>query len=178
MPPTGHPMRVLFLCTGNSARSQMAELLLNHKAGGRFVAESAGSAPAREVNPYAIDALQRHGYGWIGNRAPRGLDGLVEQRWDLVITVCDRAKEACPLFPGRPAMAHWGMPDPAAVTGTEAEKRRAFDDTLILLDRRIDLLLALPIGRLSRLGLERRLQEIVTARASTPPTASSPDPTR
>ena len=178
MPPSDHAMRVLFLCTGNSARSQIAEMLLNHRAGGRFLAESAGSAPARQVNPYAIEALQRHGYSWTGDREPRGLDGLAEQRWDLVITLCDQAKETCPFFPGQPAMAHWGMPDPAAVTGTEGEKRRAFDDTLILLNRRIDRLLALPVGKLSRSALEKEVEEIVTARTSTPPAASSPDPAR
>jgi arsenate reductase len=160
MQPARRPARILFVCTGNSARSQIAELLFNQKAAGRFVAESAGSAPAREVNPYAIDALERHGHPWPGNRTPRGLDGLVEQDWDFVITLCDRAKETCPFFPGQPVMAHWGMPDPAAVTGTEEEKRRAFDDTLILLNRRIDLFLALPIEKLSRLALERRLDDI------------------
>ena len=160
MQPSGRAMRVLFLCTGNSARSQIAELLLNRKAAGRFVAESAGSEPARAVNPYAIEALERHGYFWTGNRKPRGLDRLVEQDWDFVITVCDRAKEACPFFPGQPVVAHWGMPDPAAVTGTELEKRRAFDDTVITLACRIDLLLALPIEKLSRLALEGRVKDI------------------
>lgn len=160
MQPSGRPLRLLFLCTGNSARSQIGELLLNRKARGRFVAESAGSAPAPQVNPYAIEALERHGYFWTGHRTPRGLDGLAEQDWDFVITVCDRAKEACPFFPGQPVQAHWGMPDPAAVTGTEEEKRRAFDDTVILMNRRIDLLLALPVEKLSRLALENRVGDI------------------
>lgn len=169
-PLSGRALRVLFLCTGNSARSQIAELLLNRKAAGRFVAESAGSEPAGAVNPYAIEALERHGYFWTGNRKPRGLDGLIEQEWDLVITVCDRAKEACPFFPGQPVKAHWGMPDPASVTGTVDEKRRAFDDTVILLNRRIDLLLALPIEKLSRLALERRVEDIGHGGAATPVT--------
>jgi arsenate reductase (thioredoxin) len=159
-------MRVLFLCTGNSARSQIAEVLLNRKGAGRFVAESAGSEPAPRVNPYAIESLERHGYFWPGRRTPRGLDGLSAQDWDLVITVCDRAREACPFFPGQPVIGHWGVPDPAAVTGTEEERRRAFDDTLILLNGRIDLLLALPVDRLSRPALEQRITDIGRQAAS------------
>jgi protein-tyrosine-phosphatase len=151
--------RVLFLCTGNSARSQIAEKVLNRKGRGRFVAESAGSHPAAHVNQYAVEALERYGYFWTGGR-PRGLDGLADQDWDFVITVCDRAKEACPFFPGQPVIAHWGMPDPAAVEGTEDEKRRAFDDTLLTISRRLDLFLALPIDKLSRLALENRVKDI------------------
>jgi protein-tyrosine-phosphatase len=154
--------RVLFLCTGNSARSQIAEKILNRKGRGRFVAESAGSEPAAHVNPLAVEALERHGYLWTGGQ-PRGLDGLPEQHWDFVITVCDRAKEACPFFPGQPVIAHWGMPDPAAITGTEEAKRRAFDDTLLTISRRLDLLLALPVEKLSRLALEHRVKEIGTS---------------
>jgi arsenate reductase (thioredoxin) len=159
MNPVEKPLRVLFLCTGNSARSQMAEKVLNRKAGGRFVAESAGSHPATRVNPYAIEALERHGYFWTGGH-PRGVDHLVNGDWDFVITVCDRAKEACPIFPGQPVIAHWGMADPAAVEGSEAEKRRAFDDALVLISRRLDLLLALPMEKLSRLALEHRVGAI------------------
>jgi arsenate reductase (thioredoxin) len=151
--------RVLFLCTGNSARSQIAEKILNRKGGGRFVAASAGSHPAAEVNPYAIEALERHGYFWTGGY-PRSFDGLTGQDWDFVITVCDRAREACPFFPGQPVIAHWGMADPAAVEGTEAEKRRVFDDTVLLISRRLDLFLALPIEKLSRLALENRVKDI------------------
>lgn len=151
--------RVLFLCTGNSARSQMAENILNRKGRGRFVAESAGSHPAAHVNPLAVEALERHGYFWTGGR-PRGLDGLTDQDWDFVITVCDRAREACPFFPGQPVIAHWGMPDPAAVEGTEDAKRRAFDDTLLTINRRLDLFLALPVDKLSRLALEHRVKDI------------------
>ena len=151
--------RVLFLCTGNSARSQIAEKILNRKGRGKFVAESAGSHPVANVNPLAVEALERHGYFWTGGR-PRGLEGLAEQDWDFVITVCDRAKEACPFFPGQPVIAHWGMPDPAAVEGTEDEKRRAFDDTVLTISRRLDLFLALPIEKLSRLALENRVKDI------------------
>lgn len=159
MPDERKVFRVLFLCTGNSARSQMAENILNRKGRGKFVAESAGSHPAAHVNPLAVEALERHGYFWTGGR-PRGLDGLTGQDWDFVITVCDRAKEACPFFPGQPVIAHWGMPDPAAVEGTEDEKRRAFDDTLLTISRRLDLFLALPMDKLSRLALENRVKDI------------------
>lgn len=160
MEPRDHrAFRVLFVCTGNSARSQMAEALLNRKGGGRFVAESAGSEPAARVNPRALAALREAGIEWAG-RAPRGLDAVRDERWDFVITVCDRAREACPLFPGHPVLAHWGVPDPAAVAGGEEEKRAAFRDALVLLARRIDLLLALPLEKLERLALEAELRAI------------------
>ena len=161
------PLRVLFLCTGNSARSQIAEKILNRKGRGRFVSESAGSHPAAEVNPYAIATLERHGYFWTGGY-PRSVEELVDQDWDFVITVCDRAKEACPIFPGQPVIAHWGMPDPAAVEGSEEEKRRAFDDTILMISCRIDLFLALPIEKLSRLALEHRVRAIGQAGAVAP----------
>ena len=151
---------MLFLCTGNSARSQMAETILDRKGGDRFAVESAGSQPAARVNPLAIEALERHGFFWSG-RPPRGLDGVEQQDWDFVITVCDRAKESCPFFPGQPILAHWGMPDPAAVEGTDEEKRRAFADALILISRRIDLFVGLPIEKLERLALEKRVRAIV-----------------
>jgi protein-tyrosine-phosphatase len=155
----GAPMQVLFLCTGNSARSQMAEALLNAKAAGRLVAESAGSRPAPRVNPLAVEALAQIGIDWRG-RFPRGVDGIIGQPWDLVITVCDRAKESCPILPGHPIYAHWGMDDPAEVVGTEEEKLRAFVSARILLARRIDLLLAIPMEKLERLALERAIGEI------------------
>jgi arsenate reductase len=164
---TNHPLRVLFLCTGNSARSQIAEKVLNRKGRGRFVAESAGSHPAPEVNPYAIETLERHGYFWTGGH-PRSVEGLLEENWDFVITVCDRAKEACPIFPGQPVIAHWGMPDPASVEGSEMEKRRAFDDTILVISCRIDLFLALPMEKLSRLALENRVRAIGQAGAVEP----------
>jgi arsenate reductase len=151
--------RVLFLCTGNSARSQIAEAVLNRKARGRFVAESAGSNPAADVNPHAIQTLRDSGIDWLGH-PPRGMTGLDRERWDFVITVCDRAKEACPVFPGQPILAHWGMPDPAAVVGDEAARRAAFVDALTLISRRVDLLLALPVEKLDRLIVEAQLQAI------------------
>ena len=151
--------RLLFLCTGNSARSQMAEALLNWKGRGRFRAESAGSRPADRVNPHAIETLRDYDVPWAGH-APRGIDGLEREPWDFVITVCDRAKESCPIFPGQPILAHWGMPDPADVVGDEAAQRQAFEAAFLLLSRRIDLLLALPIEKLERLALEARVRTI------------------
>jgi arsenate reductase len=151
--------RVLFLCTGNSAPSQIAETILNRKGRGRFVAESAGSRPAARVNPYAIDVLREGGIEWPGHE-PRGLEGLNRERWDFVITVCDKARETCPVFPGQPILVHWGMPDPAVVEGDDATKRAAFMEALTLISRRIDLLLALPVEKLERLVIEARLQAI------------------
>jgi arsenate reductase len=154
--------RVLFLCTGNSARSQMAEALLNWKGKGRFQAESAASKPAAEVNSQAIATLREYGLPWAGH-APRAVDGLEREPWDFVITVCDRAKESCPIFPAQPVVAHWGMPDPAGVDGDEATRRAAFRDAFLLISRRIDLLLALPLDKLERLALEARVRAIAGA---------------
>jgi arsenate reductase (thioredoxin) len=152
-------MRVLFLCTGNSARSQIAEAILNRKGEGRFIAESAGSRPAARVNPFAIEVLRESGIEWQGHQ-PRGLEGLERERWDFVITVCDTARESCPIFPGQPVLAHWGMPDPAAVEEDAETKRAAFRNALTLISRRIDLLLALPVEKLERLALQARVQAI------------------
>lgn len=153
------PLRVLFVCTGNSARSQIAEALLNRKGAGRFIAESAGSHPAPQVNPLAVRVLAEHGIEWSGHR-PRGMVGLDRTGWDIVITVCDRAKESCPIFPGQPVQAHWGMPDPAEAEGPEEPKVEAFRETLRLLGRRLDLLLALPAAKLERLALADRVRAI------------------
>jgi protein-tyrosine-phosphatase len=156
---TGEPLRVLFLCTGNSARSQIAEALLNHKAAGRFVAVSAGSHPAPRVNPFAIRVLAEAGIPWAGH-PPQGTDALERKRLDIVVTVCDRAKESCPIFPGQPVQAHWGMSDPAEVEGSDAAKLDAFRETLRTLERRVELLLALPAEKLEPLALAQRVREI------------------
>jgi len=137
----------------------MAEAILNQKAKGRVRAESAGSRPAARVNPLALETLAHYGMAWNGH-APRSIDGLEGEPWDFVITVCDRAKESCPVFPGQPMLAHWGMPDPAEVVGDETVRRAAFRDAFLLLSRRIDLLLALPLEQLERLALEAKLQTI------------------
>ena len=121
----------------------MAEAILNAKGRGRFEAASAGSRPAARVNPYALETLREFNIPWSGH-APRSIDGLEREQWDYVITVCDRAKEACPIFPGKPVLAHWSIPDPAEVEGDDARKRAAFRDAFLDLNHRIDLLLALP----------------------------------
>lgn len=160
--------RVLFLCTGNSARSQIAEAILNATGAGRFVAESAGAQPSEGVNVLAVEALARYGFQWTGH-PPRGLDGLDRRAWDFVITVCDRALEACPVFTGQPILAHWGMSDPAAVQGTDDEKRRAFDNAVLLIKRRIDLFLSLPIQKLERFALVQRVRAIGAVRVDRQP---------
>jgi arsenate reductase len=137
----------------------MAEALMNRKARGRFVASSAGSRPAARVNPFAIEALREVGIEWNGH-TPRSVDDFMGEKFDFVITVCDKAKEACPILPGHPIHAHWGMEDPADVEGTDADKSRAFVSARTLIARRIDLMLALPIEKLQRVTLGKRLEEI------------------
>jgi arsenate reductase len=155
----GRPLRLLFVCTGNSARSQIGEAILTRKGVGRIDAGSAGSQPAARVHPLTVDVLREFGVDW-SDRAPKGFDAVVDQHWDLIITVCDQAREACPTFPGRPAFAHWGMPDPAAVVGSDEGRRQAFRDTVHYLSRRIDLLLALPVEKLERLALGQQARAI------------------
>lgn len=150
------PIRVLFLCTGNSARSQIAEALLNWKGKGRFHAESAGSQPAPRVHPLAIETLAAHAIPWSGH-APRGLDAVTQQPWDLVITVCDRAKDACPVFPAGPVLAHWSIADPAHVDGDQVTRGAAFGEAFRQIEGRIDALLALPVETLEPLALAARL---------------------
>lgn len=135
-------LRVLVLCTGNSARSQMAEALLNTRGEGLVEAESAGSHPVERVNPLAVEALAELGIDWAG-RSPRGVSSLPESGWDLVLTVCDGAREACPIYPGATVQAHWGQPDPAAALGSHAEQLRAFREARDLLAWRVDQLLGL-----------------------------------
>jgi arsenate reductase len=154
---------VLFLCTGNSARSILAEILLDHWGAGRFKGYSAGSFPKGAVHPLTLDLLERL-------RLPTG--GLRSKSWDefaragapvmdFVFTVCDQAAgEICPVWPGNPITAHWGVPDPAAVEGTEDRRKRAFRDACRQLEARIKLFIALPIDKLDRLSLKRRADDI------------------
>jgi protein-tyrosine-phosphatase len=138
-------INVLFLCTGNSARSILAEAILNRRGAGRFAGFSAGSQPRGEVHPLALALLRQKGHDIVGLRSKRwdefAADGA--PRMDHVVTVCDNtAGEACPIWPGHPAKAHWGLPDPAAVQGSEADQRRAFAETYAALDRHIAELVA------------------------------------
>jgi arsenate reductase len=150
--------RVLFLCTGNSARSQIAEALLDHDGAGRFVAASAGTQPAPRVNPAAVEALAEAGIVWEGH-SPCAVGEVEGREWDVVVTVCDDARESCPIFPTGPVIAHWGMPDPAAVKG-DAARRAAFRDTVTVLRRRVGALVRFPAEDLPRVELERRLRRI------------------
>lgn len=151
------PLRVLFLCTQNSARSQIAEALLQRKGRGLFEVASAGTHPAAQVHPMAVEVLEAHGIDWSGKR-PKLVSAVLDEPWDLILTVCDKARETCPTFPGRPVFAHWGMEDPAAAEGSEDQRRRAFHATLAYLGRRIDLMLALPFESLERRAIEERVE--------------------
>ena len=133
---------MLVLCTGNSARSQIAEALLQSRGAGRITASSAGSHPASRVNPYAVEILRAHSIAWDG-RTPQHIEAVEHAQHDLVITVCDNARDACPILPGA-ATVHWGLPDPADEATPEAA-RRAFAATFDVLARRVDALLALPL---------------------------------
>jgi arsenate reductase len=154
---------VLVLCTGNSARSILGEVLFNAFGRGRFIAFSAGSKPAGKVNPFALELLQQSGHS---------IEGLRSKSWDefaapgapdidFIFTVCDNAAgETCPFWPGKPATAHWGIPDPAHVEGSDEMKRAAFKKAYEQLARRIQLFLSLPIDKLDKLTLKEKLAEI------------------
>ncbi len=154
---------VLFLCTGNSARSILAESLLNQLGKGRFLAYSAGSHPAGQVNPFALELLEKNHYPTAELRSkPWDEFARIESpRLDFVITVCDNAAgEVCPVWPGQPMTAHWGVPDPAAVVGSDEEKRRAFLDAMNQMQRRISLFVNLLFTTLDGMKLEQAVREI------------------
>ena len=157
------PFNVLFLCTGNSARSIIGEAYLKAAGKGRFVAYSAGSHPAGAVNPFALELLQKNRIGTAELRS-KNWDEFARPGapdLDFVFTVCDNAAgEVCPIWPGQPMTAHWGIADPAAVRGSDEVKRRAFLRAFSELSTRINLFMSLPIGKLDRLVLHRKLQEI------------------
>ena len=156
-------LNVLFLCTGNSARSIMAEAILSKIGRGKFLAYSAGSHPAGQVNPHAIELLRKNHFS---------IDNLRSKDWaefaepgapvmDFVLTVCDRAAgEVCPIWPGQPMTAHWGVEDPVEAEGDEAARLKAFSDAFMILNRRISLLINLPIEKLERLSLQKELSDI------------------
>ena len=166
------PFKVLFLCTGNSARSIMAEAILNKLGAGKFHAYSAGSQPKAQVHPETVRLLQGLGYDTLGFRskswsefAKPGAPSL-----DFVFTVCDNAAgEVCPYWPGQPMTAHWGLPDPAAVEGLETDKWVAFRDTFRALDNRIKIFTSLPLASFDRI----KLQEHLDAIGKTPPAGST-----
>jgi arsenate reductase (thioredoxin) len=161
--PQGRPFNVLFLCTGNSARSILAEAIMNRLGQGRFRAYSAGSQPKGAVHPQAVALLNKLNFDTTGLRSkswtefsPTGAPEL-----DFVFTVCDNAAaESCPLWPGQPMTAHWGIPDPAAATGTDAQVAIAFAEAYRMLNARISIFVSLPMRSLDQLSLQKQLDEI------------------
>jgi arsenate reductase (thioredoxin) len=154
---------VLFLCTGNSARSIMAEAILNHKGRGMFTAYSAGSHPTGTPRPEALGQIESAGISKEGLRSKswNEFSGPNAPHLDFVFTVCDNAaNEVCPYWPGQPMTAHWGIPDPAAVRGTPEEIDRAFNDAFVILDRRIGLFLALPLATLKQIAIQQEIEKI------------------
>src|SRR5215469_12663621 len=158
-----HPFNVLFLCTGNSARSIIAEAILNRAGQGKFRAYSAGSHPKGQIHPYALQLLEQLHYDIRGLRSKSWSEFAAADapKLDFVFTVCDNAAaETCPVWPGQPMTAHWGVPDPAAATGKEAEVRFAFADAFRMLSNRINIFVSLPIRSLDALSLQRQLDAI------------------
>jgi arsenate reductase (thioredoxin) len=154
------PYKFLFLCTGNSARSILGEYLLRHLAGSRFQVFSAGSFPTGKVNPFAIQVL-KDVYNIDASEArSKSWEEFEDVEFDFVVTVCDNAREACPVWPGQPIVAHWGSPDPAAVEGTDAEKYRAFEEVAFQINRRLQIFTALPLEKLDQLELAAAVREI------------------
>jgi len=161
--PHARPYHVLFLCTGNTARSVLAEALLNHLGGGRFVAHSAGSQPKGAVNPLTIATLEAFGLPGAGYRSKSWDEFAAPSApaMDFIFTVCDSAAgEACPVWPGQPMTAHWGIEDPAAATGTALDQQRAFNAAFHFLRNRIASFVALPLATLDQMTLRHRLETI------------------
>jgi arsenate reductase len=154
------PYKFLFLCTGNSARSILGEYLLRRLGGPRFQVFSAGSFPTGNVNPLAIQVLQDVYYIDASKARSISWEEFNDLEFDFVVTVCDHARETCPIWPGQPIVAHWSSPDPAAVEGSDAEKYRAFKEVAIQIDRRLQLFTSLPFEKLDPLKLAAATQEI------------------
>ena len=157
------PYNILVLCTGNSARSILAEALINTLGAGRCKAYSAGSHPSGSVNPFAIEQVRALGYP-TENLRSKSWDEFAEHgapQMDFIVTVCDNAAgEMCPLWPGKPVTAHWGFPDPAAVVGTDEQKRAAFAQTLREIRTRVQQFLSLPLDTLDRMAIESRMRDL------------------
>jgi arsenate reductase len=165
------PLNVLFLCTGNSARSIMAEAILNREGRGKFRAFSAGSHPIGRVNPLALNLLRKlnHDISTLRSKSWDEFATPDAPALDFVFTVCDdAANEICPIWPGQPMSAHWGLPDPAKATGNDAERAFAFDDCFRMLNQRISIFVSLPLKNLSKLSLQHQLDEIGRLRRATP----------
>jgi arsenate reductase (thioredoxin) len=160
---SNEPLNVLFLCTGNSARSIMAEAIMNRLGMGKFKGYSAGSHPKGAVNPNTLAVLRKSNFD-VSRLRSKSWDEFTPPdapKLDFVFTVCDdAAKEACPIWPGQPMTAHWGLPDPAKAQGTEAEQALAFADAYRMLYQRISILVSLPLDKLSKLSLQKHLDEI------------------
>jgi len=157
------PLNVLFLCTGNSARSVIAECILNQEGREKFRAYSAGSQPTGTINPFALNLLHKMHYDVSGLRSKSWNEFAKPDapKLDFVFTVCDDGANAvCPIWPGQPMTAHWGVPDPAKAKGNDAEKAFAFDDCMRMLNQRISIFVNLPLEKLSRLSLQQHLDEI------------------
>src|SRR5215813_13816068 len=156
----GEPKRVLFLCTGNSARSILGEYLLRRTGHGRFETYSAGSFPTGKVNPFALRALKDLYHIDASASRSKSWEEYSDVHFHFVITVCDNARESCPVWPGQPIVAHWGVDDPAAYEGSATAKERFFYQVAMRLYRRVQLLVSLPIEKLSRLKLEKLTRDI------------------
>jgi arsenate reductase len=169
------PVNVLFLCTGNSARSIIAEAILNREGRGKFRGYSAGSQPKGQVHPYTLDLLRKLNFD-VSSLRSKAWDEFAKPgapRIDFVFTVCDEAAEdSCPVWPGKPMLAHWGIPDPAAATGNEAEIRLAFADTFRMLNNRISIFVNLPLESLDHLALQQRLSAIGKTHDANPASAA------
>src|SRR6185369_3199211 len=154
------PYKFLFLCTGNSARSIIGEYLLRRLGGERFQVFSAGAFPTGKVNPFAIQVLRDFYNIDASDARSKSWEEVKDVEFDFVVTVCDNARESCPVWPGQPIVAHWSSPDPAAVEGSDEEKYRAFKDVAFQINRRLQLFKSLPLDKLDQLKLAAALQEI------------------
>jgi arsenate reductase len=162
MRPTGEPFNILFICTGNSARSIFGEYLIERIGKGLFRSYSAGANPVGRVNPYAQRVLKEVYHIDASEARSKGFEDVEAKKFDFVITVCDKAKETCPVWPGQPIIAHWGAADPALAEGTDEQIYQQFKQVAMLIQRRIELLCALPFDKIDRLRLQRLTQEIGT----------------
>ena len=160
MQPTQQPFKILFLCTGNSARSILAEYLIRRIGKNRFESYSAGSFPTGKVNPFALQVLKELYHIDASEARSKSWDEYQGIEFDFVVTVCDNARESCPFWPGQPIIAHWGLPDPALATGSDEQILGEFKQAALILHRRIDLFCSLPFGKLDRLKLAKLTQDI------------------